>query len=76
MGIAPLDNSNIFLTFLLNLKIPFFMMHIVIAPDSFKECLTATQVALAIYEGIKRVVPEAEITRIPIADGGEGTVGR
>jgi len=74
MGIAPLDNSNIFLTFLLNLKIPFFMMHIVIAPDSFKECLTATQVALAIYEGIKRVVPEAEITRIPIADGGEGTV--
>ena len=50
------------------------MMHIVIAPDSFKECLTATQVALAISQGIKRVVPEAEITCIPIADGGEGTV--
>ena len=50
------------------------MMHIVIAPDSFKECLTATQVALAISEGILRMVPEAEITCIPIADGGEGTV--
>ena len=50
------------------------MMHIVVAPDSFKECLSATQVALAISDGIKRVVPEAEITCIPIADGGEGTV--
>lgn len=50
------------------------MMHIVIAPDSFKECLTATQVALAISEGIKRIFPEAKIIGIPIADGGEGTV--
>ena len=49
-------------------------MRIVIAPDSFKECLSATKVAAAISEGIKRVVPEAEITCIPIADGGEGTV--
>jgi glycerate kinase len=49
-------------------------MQIVIAPDSFKECLSATKVALAISEGIKRVVPEAKITCIPIADGGEGTV--
>jgi glycerate 2-kinase len=49
-------------------------MHIVIAPDSFKECLSATQVAFAISEGIKRIVPEAEITCIPLADGGEGTV--
>lgn len=49
-------------------------MQIVIAPDSFKECLTATQVSLAISDGIKRIVPEAEITCIPVADGGEGTV--
>lgn len=49
-------------------------MHIVVAPDSFKECLTATQVSLAILKGIKRIVPEAEITCIPVADGGEGTV--
>jgi glycerate 2-kinase len=49
-------------------------MQIVVAPDSFKECLTATQVSLAIFEGIKRIVPEAEIACITVADGGEGTV--
>ena len=49
-------------------------MRIVIAPDSFKECLTANQVASAISDGIKKVIPEAEIISIPIADGGEGTV--
>lgn len=49
-------------------------MHIVVAPDSFKECLTATQVSLAISKGIKRIVPEADIICIPVADGGEGTV--
>ncbi|MCK9414365.1 MAG: glycerate kinase [Prolixibacteraceae bacterium] len=49
-------------------------MRIIIAPDSFKECLTAIQVATAISEGIRRVVPEAEIISIPVADGGEGTV--
>lgn len=50
------------------------MIQIVVAPDSLKECLTATQVALAISEGIQRVMPEARITSIPFADGGEGTV--
>jgi glycerate kinase len=50
------------------------IMRIVIAPDSFKECLSSVQVALAISEGIRRVVPEAEIISIPVADGGEGTV--
>ena len=49
-------------------------MRIVIAPDSFKECLTATQVSLAISDGILRIFPEAEIICIPMADGGEGTV--
>lgn len=49
-------------------------MHIVIAPDSFKECLSATKVASAISEGIRKIVPEAKITSIPMADGGEGTV--
>ena len=49
-------------------------MRIVIAPDSFKECLSATQVAFAISEGIKRIVPDAEISCIPVADGGEGTI--
>ncbi len=49
-------------------------MHFVIAPDSFKECLTATQVAAAISDGIRRVVPKAGIISMPVADGGEGTV--
>ncbi len=49
-------------------------MQIVVAPDSFKECLSSALVAAAIAEGIGRVYPEANIISIPMADGGEGTV--
>ncbi|MFT4417275.1 glycerate kinase [Fredinandcohnia humi] len=49
-------------------------MKIIIAPDSFKESLSATEVAVAIEEGLKRVFPEATYLKIPMADGGEGTV--
>jgi glycerate 2-kinase len=49
-------------------------MLIVIAPDSFKECLTSTEVAESIAKGITRIAPDAEIRKIPMADGGEGTV--
>ena len=49
-------------------------MRIVIAPDSFKECLSATRVTFAISEGIRKVAPDAEIISIPVADGGEGTI--
>ena len=49
-------------------------MRIVIAPDSFKESLTAREVALSIEKGIYKVFPEAEVINIPLADGGEGTV--
>ena len=48
-------------------------MKIVIAPDSFKECLTALEVAQAIEEGILSVMPDAECIKVPVADGGEGT---
>jgi len=47
---------------------------IVIAPDSFKECLSAQEVAHHIGVGIDRVIPEAQVLEIPMADGGEGTV--
>jgi len=47
---------------------------IVIAPDSFKESLSAAEVADAIAEGVRRAAPHAQICRIPMADGGEGTV--
>lgn len=49
-------------------------MRFVLAPDSFKECMTAKEAALAMERGIRKVFPEAECTVIPMADGGEGTV--
>ena len=49
-------------------------MKIVIAPDSFKGSLTALQASNAIEIGIRRVLPEAELDKVPMADGGEGTV--
>ncbi|WP_144214014.1 glycerate kinase [Shewanella donghaensis] len=49
-------------------------MKIVIAPDSFKESLSALGVANAIEEGFKRVFPDAKYLKAPMADGGEGTV--
>jgi len=50
------------------------MKKIVIAPDSFKENLTSLQVAAALEEGIRRVLPDVECIKVPMADGGEGTV--
>ena len=49
-------------------------MKIVVAPDSFKECLTASEAAEAIAEGIRRVADDVEVVCVPMADGGEGTV--
>ncbi|KJY94247.1 glycerate kinase [Vibrio neptunius] len=49
-------------------------MKIVIAPDSFKESLTAVEVAQSIQMGLERVWPDAEFLKVPVADGGEGTV--
>lgn len=49
-------------------------MKIVIAPDSFKESLTALEACEAIEEGMKTVFPDAEYVKVPMADGGEGTV--
>jgi glycerate kinase len=49
-------------------------MKILIAPDSFKGSNSSVAVANRIEAGAKRVFPSAEIVKIPIADGGEGTV--
>jgi glycerate kinase len=49
-------------------------MKIVLAPDSFKGSLTAKEACDAMEEGIRRVLPNAEIVKVPMADGGEGTV--
>lgn len=48
--------------------------HIIIAPDSFKGSLSSEAAASAIAKGIQRALPDAQITKIPIADGGEGTL--
>lgn len=49
-------------------------MQIVIAPDKFKGSLTGTQFCNAVEEGIKSVLPNAEIVKLPLADGGDGTI--
>ena len=49
-------------------------MKIILAPDSFKGSLTSLEVAEAMEAGIKRALPDADCIRIPMADGGEGTV--
>lgn len=49
-------------------------MRIVVAPDSFKESLSASGVASAIAEGIHAVMPQAQVLCVPMADGGEGSL--
>jgi glycerate 2-kinase len=49
-------------------------MKIIVAPNSFKGSISATQAAKAITRGVHEVFPDAEIVEIPVADGGEGTV--
>lgn len=50
------------------------LMEIVIAPDSFKGSLTAKEVADAIEKGIHKAYSHIKIEKVPMADGGEGTV--
>jgi len=47
---------------------------IVLAPDSFKESMTAKEVCMAMERGIKKVNDEVTCVHVPMADGGEGTV--
>ena len=49
-------------------------MKIVLAPDSFKGSLSAEAVCAALEQGLRRVLPDAEIVQRPMADGGEGTL--
>jgi glycerate kinase len=49
-------------------------MKIVIAPDSFKECLGAAEVASAVGKGVLEACPGAAVDLCPMADGGDGTV--
>jgi glycerate kinase len=49
-------------------------VHVVIAPDSFKGSLTALEVAEALASGLSAALPHAEVTTLPLSDGGEGFV--
>ncbi len=49
-------------------------MRVLIAPDSYKGCLSAIEVADAIERGVLAAVPDAVVDKVPMADGGEGTV--
>lgn len=48
-------------------------MKIVLAPDSFKESMTAPEAAAAMARGVRTALPDAECVLVPMADGGEGT---
>src|SRR6266568_3845367 len=49
-------------------------MRIIIAPQSLKGSLTAAEAGQAIAEGVRTILPEADVEIVPVADGGEGTV--
>jgi glycerate kinase len=49
-------------------------MRVVVAPDKFKGSLTAAEVADAVASGLLAVALDADVVRVPIADGGDGTV--
>lgn len=49
-------------------------MKIVFAPDSYKESLSALEAADAMERGFRSVFPDAVYKKMPMADGGEGTV--
>ncbi|KUI28220.1 glycerate kinase [Mycobacterium sp. IS-1496] len=49
-------------------------MKIVLAPDSFKESMSAAQAIDAMRDGVRAALPDAECVGVPMADGGEGTV--
>jgi glycerate 2-kinase len=59
---------------ILNIMASEVKMRIIIAPDSFKECLSARDVALCIKKGIEAEIPSAQVDVFPMADGGEGTI--
>lgn len=47
---------------------------VIVAPDKFKGSLTAPEAALALAAGVRQYWPAAQVTTLPLADGGEGTV--
>ncbi|OLO12381.1 glycerate kinase [Chromohalobacter japonicus] len=49
-------------------------MNLLIAPDSYKDALSAGQAAQAIADGLRRALPQADLVICPMGDGGEGSL--
>jgi glycerate kinase len=49
-------------------------VRVVVAPDKFKGSLTAAQVAERVAAGLARAAPGVEVVKVPVADGGDGTL--
>lgn len=49
-----------------------FTLKFVLAPNSFRDCLSSSEVAQAMKEGLQEAAPGAEFAVIPMADGGDG----
>jgi glycerate kinase len=49
-------------------------MKIVLVPDKYKGSLTGIEFCNVVEEGIKSIIPDAEIIKLPLADGGDGTI--
>lgn len=49
-------------------------MKVILAPDKFKNSLTGLAFCNAVEEGVKYILPNAEIIKLPLADGGDGTI--
>lgn len=49
-------------------------MKFLLAPDSFKESMTAKEVSNSMENGLKKIFPKADYVKVPMADGGEGTL--
>jgi len=47
---------------------------ILVAPDSFKGTLTASEAAMAMGKGVRRALPGASVRLFPVSDGGEGFI--
>ena len=50
------------------------MKKVVLIPDSFKGTLSSAQICDIMEQNVKKHFPECEVVKIPVADGGEGSV--
>jgi glycerate 2-kinase len=49
-------------------------VRVVVAPNSFRDCLDAPAVAASMARAVRRAAPRAEVAVVPLADGGDGTL--